>query len=169
MKKRLLITVTSLMLLFMYNAAYADSTKDIETIARSIGFVNGGPKGSVQMDILYDPNNPASIEHANEIERLSDGIGGKVKLTGKKVNSIESAQSQVIFMTRGTEELYSAALNQAAQNKGLTVSTDEECLGSGCVLVVKTQPSVDILVSTKAAEQTRTEFSSVFSMMVTKK
>lgn len=150
--------------------AYADSSKDFETIAKAVGFVNGGPSGDVTMDVLFDPANPDSVAHADEVVSLtSGGIGSKVKLKGNKVSSASAASSKVIFITRGASSMYSAALSQAASNGGLTVSTDEACLGSGCVMVVKTKPSVDILVSSAAAGTTGTEFASAFRMMITEK
>ena len=152
------------------STAYADTQRDFETIAKAIGFVSGGPSGAISMDVLYDPGNPDSVAHADEVIGLtSGGVGSKVKLTGKKVSSVSGASSKVIFVTRGASGLYGAALSQAAANGGLTVSTDENCLGGGCVLVVKTQPSVDIIVNTAAAETTGTEFASAFSMMITKR
>ena len=155
---------------FSFAPAYADSTKDFETIAKAVGFINGGPTGAIQMDVLYDPDNPDSAAHADEVVGLvSGGIGSKVRLTGNKVSSVGAAGSKVIFVTRGASSMYGAALGKAVSNGGLTVSTDEACLGNGCVLVVKTQPSVNIMVSTDAAGKTGTEFASAFSMMITKK
>jgi len=157
-------------LLFAAPAAQADTVKDIETIAKAVGFMNGGPSGAVTMDIVFDAGNPDSVAHADEIASLtSGGVGSKVKLTGNKVGSPGGATSKIIFVTRGADSLYGAALDKATANGGLTVSTDPSCLGSGCVLVVQTQPSVDILVSTAAASKTGTEFASAFSMMITKK
>jgi hypothetical protein len=151
-------------------SAYADTTKDLETIAKAIAFINNGPSGDVRMDILYNPANIDSIAHADEVfELVKDGIKGKITLTGRKISSTNDATSRVIFVTRGTNDFYGSALNTAAANRGLTVSTDESCLGTGCVLVVKTTPNIDILVSTAAATKTGTSFSSVFSMMITKR
>lgn len=148
----------------------ADTVKDFETISKAIGFINGGPSGAVTMDVLYDAGNADSAAHADEVVSLtSSGVGSKVKLTGKKISSVSAATSPVIFVARGASSMYGAALSKAASNGGLTVSTDDACLGAGCVMVVKTQPSVDILVSTAAAGQTGTEFASAFSMMITKK
>lgn len=150
----------------------ADTKKDVETISKAVGFMNGGPSGTVEMAVVFDPANADSVAHADEVVALtSGGVGSKVKLTGKKVaaGSIGSVSSPVIYLTRGASAAYGAALDKAAANGGLTVSTDEACLGAGCVLVVKTQPSIDILVSTAAAAKTGTEFASAFSMMITKK
>ncbi len=156
---------------FLFTAtAHANEKKDIETIAKSIGFINGGPSGSITMDIVFDPGNPESVAHADEVAAItSGGVGSKVKLTGNKVASPGEATSAVIFVTRGAGGVYAAALDQAVANGGLTVSNDVNCLGGGCVLVVQTQPSVDIFISTAAASKAGVEFASAFSMMITKK
>ena len=168
--KKLVLTTCIGIFFIPFYAAHADTIKDLETIAKAIGFINNGPSGEVQMDILYNPGNAESVAHADEILDLTaDGVRGKITLTGRKISSTSDAASKIIFITRGTDNLYGAALNAAAANGGLTVSTDENCLGTGCVLVVKTNPNIDILVSTAAASKTGTTFSSVFSMMITKR
>lgn len=153
-----------------YSSVYADTPKDFETIAKAIGFIDGGPTGPVTMDILYDPTNPSSAAHADEVMTiLAPGVGDKVILSGRKITSPAEATSKIIFITKGTASMHAAALSKAAALGGLTVSTDESCLGTGCVMVVKTQPSVDIIVHTGASGKTGTEFASAFSMMITKK
>jgi len=148
----------------------ADTAKDIETIALAIGFMNGGPSGAVTMDILFDPSNPDSVAHADEVAGLTaGGVGKKVKLTGNKVDSAGAISSRAIFVTRGASALYADALQKAASNGGITFSTDEACLGGGCVFTVKTQPDVDIFVSTAASAQTSTAFAAAFNMMITKR
>lgn len=153
--------------------ALADSKKDLETISKAISFISGGPSGAVEVAVVFDPANADSKTHADEIVALlSGGIGSKVKLTGKKIESsgISSSTSRVFFMTRGSKTGYDSALAKAKENKGITTSTDTTCLdANACVLVVKTKPSVDIFVSTKAAETTGTSFAAAFAMMITKK
>ena len=156
--------------LIVSSNAFADTSKDIEIIAKSIGFISGGPSGDIVMDILFDPNIPDSDAHAEEILSLtSNGIGSRVRLTGKKIASPDDATSKIIFITRGISDMYVAALNKATEIGGLTVSTDETCLGEGCVLVVKTSPSVEIIVSSEAVAKTKTEFAATFNMMITKR
>lgn len=166
MKFKTLVAVAALSCM-VAPSAFADSKKDMETIAKAIGFINGGPSGAVTVDVVYDGGNADSAAHADEVVGLlSGGVGSKVKLTGNKISSAGAATSKVIFVTRGASSQYGAALDKAIANGGLTVSTDQACLGSGCVLVVQTKPSVDIMVSTAAAGKTGTEFASAFRMMI---
>ncbi|MCH2038359.1 MAG: hypothetical protein MK137_07200 [Rickettsiales bacterium] len=157
--------------LFVFTSiSFADTKRDLETISKTISFIKNGPKGEVTMDVLFDPANPDSVAHADGVvELLSNGVGSRVKLTGKKVSSVNDITSRIIFVTRGVNNMYQSIIDKAAQNNGVTISTDENCLGNGCVVVVKTLPSVDIFVSIDAAEKTGTEFATAFSMMITKK
>lgn len=172
MKYKLMIGAVGATLCLLTTPALADSKKDIETISKAVSFMNGGPSGDVEMAVVFDPSNPDSVAHADEIAGLSSGgVGSKVKLNGAKVSaaSVGGTSAPVIFLTRGSSAAYSSALSKAKANGGLTVSTDSACLGSGCVMVVQTQPSVDISVSTDLAASSGVEFASAFSMMITKK
>ncbi len=171
MRIKEIILLISIICFVSPSFARADTNKDIETITKAIGFIDNGPTGTVQMDILYNPSNPESIAHANEILTLIQQTknDGKVTLTGAKIQNATAATSPLIFITRGTKNMHKAALKQAAKNHGLTVSTDESCLGSGCVLVIKTQPHIDIFISQTASEITGTKFSMAFKMMATRK
>jgi len=171
-KKLVLVAVINVVFCLCGAVAWADSKRDIETIAKVIGFINNGPVGHVEMAVVYDPNNPDSVAHANDVMSwAAGGVGSKVTLFAKKVtmSSVKSTSAPVLFLTRGTSAVYDAALARAKENKGLTVSTDDKCLGLGCVLVVRTSPHVDILVSTAAVNQTGAKFASAFSMMITKR
>jgi len=156
------------------SVAKADTEKDIVALSKAISFIKDGPSGTVNFEILYDDGNAASSAHANEVASIAASpVGsGKVKLQGKKVSvaSVGSTGSKVIFVTKGLNSKYASILNTAAGKGAITVSTDEDCLSSGgCVLAVKTQPNIDIMVSGSAASKTGIEFSSAFSMMITQK
>lgn len=152
--------------------ARADTKKDLETLSKAISFMKGGPLGVVDMAIVYDSADPDSVAHAEEIFKLSQqSVGTKVSLKGVKVPlyALDTQKSRVVFLTRGTQEIYEKALENAAKNQGITISTDEACLGTGCVLMVKTSPSIQIFVNTAAANAAGVEFASAFSMMITRK
>lgn len=152
-------------------AAHADTKKDLELLSKTLGFITGGPSGDVNVAVVYDPANPESVAHADEVAAILGGgvSSGKVKLSGSKVAVGSQGGEPVYFITKGMGGHYAALLAAATSNGGITVSNDEACLGGGCVVVVKSEPSVDILVSSAAAGQTGTEFASAFSMMITKK
>jgi len=160
--------------------SYADdhlesNRKDIATISKAIGFMQNGPKGLLDMAILYDPNSNESLEQAKHIEAIvAEPIGkGKVRLLGKKlaVRYLENNKKhKVIFVTKGVVRKYKRLLEKAQNNGIITVSTDEYCLTSGgCLLSVKTTPSVEISMNTKVAKRTGVRFASAFRMMIVRK
>lgn len=161
-------------LFFVSQRSYADNVKDLEVLSRAIDFIQGGPSGAVDMFVVYDPDIPASVEHADEINNIGGKETGfsKVKLVVKKIpiNELQTIKPKIIFITRGMEKNYPSIVLQAIKTSAVTVSTDELCLiNGGCVIVTKTNPETDILVSTSLATKTRTEFSFAFTMMITRK
>lgn len=153
---------------------FATESKDIKALSKAVGFIQGGPTGDVEISIVFDPTNRESSEHASNIMQVSTQEGGlnKVKFVAKKVpyTNIDFINSKIIFVTRGMEGKYQAILDRAVKIGAITVSTDENCLNKGaCVLVVKTEPDIDILVSMSVADKIGVEFSSAFSMMITKR
>ena len=171
MRQVIITLVISIISLGMFvQTVKADSKTDLEIISKTVSFIKKGPKGEITMDVLYDPNNPDSEAHADQIVELSnDGVGSKVMLKANKVSSADKASSRIIFVARGTDHMHESVINKATENKAMTISTDKNCLGIGCVVVVKTEPTIDIYVSVDAAERTGTEFATAFSMMITKK
>ncbi len=162
------------MLLSISATADADSNKDISTISKAIGFIQSGPTGTINMAIVYNPESKESLSHANEVAKLtSSPIGSdKVKLIGKKalLSSLEKETYKVIFITRGMTKDYPYILKKANEMKAITVSTDNNCLeNNGCLLTIKTDPYIDIMMNTKIAKETHIKFASAFSMMIIKK
>lgn len=154
--------------------AHADTKKDFDLLAKAVSFIKNGPKGDVSMAVVFDPASGKSVSHADAVMRAVGGgvKGGGLTLKAKKVlaGSVAKSNAKVFFVTKGLKNHYTKVLNKAVSAGGLTASTDTDCLdANACVLVVKTKPSVDIMVSTAASAKTGTEFASAFSMMITKK
>lgn len=148
--------------------AAANDNKDIETIARAIAFIDNWPAGPTHMAIIYDPENAESTAHAKYIQNRAKGVGSKVKLHGKitKLSDLANTQAPIIFLTKGTEAAYDRAIQKAIANKGITVSTEDTCLEKGCVLIVQSQPRVNITINNEAAHLTGAKFATAFRMMV---
>ncbi|HBH26032.1 MAG TPA: hypothetical protein DDX54_01315 [Rhodospirillaceae bacterium] len=175
MKHILIALLSAALVLGWVQTSEAASGKDLEVLAKAVGFIQGGPTGSVPVAVLYDPGVAASSAEADAVSGLlAGGVGGgKVTLTdgGKvEIGALPATPGAVFFVTQGLGAHHGAILAKVTEVGGLTLSTDEACLLAGaCVFVVKTEPSVDILVSSKAAGATNTELASAFSMMITKK
>lgn len=171
---RLFAVLLFCMVSFFSREAFSSEIKDIKALSKAVGFIQGGPTGEVEISVVFDPTNRESAEHASRIMQVStkEGSLNKVKFIAKKVpyTNIDFIHSKIIFITKGMESKYQAILDRAVRIGAITVSTDENCLNKGvCVLVVKTEPDVDILVSMSVAEKIGVEFSSAFSMMITKR
>lgn len=147
--------------------AKAASSKDIQILSRALSFIENGPTGDVNIGVVYD----ASTTEADEILSLiGTGItSGKIKLHAQKVSAQDAKDSQypVLLFTEGTDTSQKAIFD-AVNNKGIiTVSMHDTCLNnSNCVLVVRSEPKVDIKVSSAAAETTGVSFGSAFRMMI---
>ena len=163
----------ALSLIIALPAAYASSptAKDLGVIVRALNFVENGPSGDVEMDIVYAPDNAASVEEAKGVERLiADGVeSGKIKLTSRLVpiQSVSSINSRVVYLTTGTEN----AFNAVSAKRSLSVSINKECINAGlCVLAVETQGGdVEVYINNKAAQASGVNFKWAFRLMVTER
>ncbi len=167
-----LIFVSMFLLGSLYSSSsVAGAEKDMKILAKSFSFIVNGPVGDVVMDIFYDPQNPDSVFHANEmLDSLSGGSQwGEIALSGRLIRSVDDINSRVIFLTRGTEFKYEDVILKAQEHNAITVSNDEDCISKGCVLVINTDVVVDIFLSVDLAERLKNDFSAAFSMMVTKR
>lgn len=147
--------------------------KDIEVLAKSLSYVTNGPRGTTEMAIIYDPNSAESRQEADALmASTKEPLGSrKLKLKGVKVpiSQIDSAPQTVWYITKAMDSSYAQIRNAATSKKIITVSNDIGCLDLCCVLTIRSQPTVDVYLSTAIAEQIDLKFSSVFSMMVKKR
>ncbi len=139
------------------------SKKDVQVIAKALGFIENGPQGEINVDVIYDTNDPASIAEADAIlDILSSGFRSKIKLKGQKTPV--STGAEVAFITMGAEEKAPGL----SQKKIITVSTNPDCaIQGGCVIGVSTYPKIEVHVNTSAMSSAGVSFDMVFRMMVT--
>jgi hypothetical protein len=152
--------------------AQAASQKDMQILGRALGFIENGPSGDVKIGIVTDSGNAASSAEADEIVGLIGGglASGKINLVGEKVSSGAASGSNypVLYFTQGTEGAQGSIFSAVSSKGVITVSTHDNCLNaSNCVMVVKSEPKVDIKVSSAAAGSTGVSFGSAFRMMIT--
>lgn len=145
------------------SASYAAaSEKDMQIIAKALGFIEGGPSGEVKVDVIFDPANAESVADADAVAGLlaSGLVSGKITLKGAKTES--SSGAKVAYIAKGAE-------GKASSLAGvITVSANPDCAISGkCVLGVSTTPKVEIHVSSSAASAVGASFGSAFRMMIT--
>ena len=155
-------------------AAQAEVTKkDFQVIARALSFVQNGPKGTVDIAIVHDPSNAASMADAQAAQNV---LAGGFKAGALTLNPVmvpisdlgKVAGTGAIFVTTGTDA-HHGAIQGASQSNGLvTITDDRGCVNSGkCAMFVASSPKVEIIVNGSAASALNITFDSAFRMMIT--
>lgn len=142
--------------------------KDVEIIGKTIGFIQGGPTGAVELAIIYDAANAGSKSEAEELlSLLGSGVkSGSVTLTGKlvAVGAAGSVGSKVAFLSTGSDGAYGTLAGKGV----ITLGLKSDCAVAGsCVVGIQSQPKVEIHVSKSAADKAGVVFGSAFRMMIT--
>lgn len=155
-------------------AAQAEVTaKDVQVMARALGFTEKPPTGEVNMAIVYAPGNPESAKEANDLQALL-GSGLKAgNLTLKpvlvKLDDVAGVGDVAAFLlTEGTgaDGAKVAAAAKAKQKPCLTVDLAQVQSGA-CAMGIKSEPKVEIVVNKAAAEADGISFGAAFRMMIT--
>lgn len=156
---------------FEARSAFAQSGENsIQVAIRAISFLKPSLTGTVTVAIIYEPGDADSEKEARAIERslASSHSFGSMSLRPKRVsaNSLEQLSgSKIAFVTKGTNYRQIAAVSSSRSI--LTISFDPACTRAGqCVLMVGSQPKVQIVVSRSAAAAARLRFNSSFLMLI---
>lgn len=152
---------------------HADVTaKDVQVAARTFGFLATKPTGSLTLAIVYAP---AIADSKAEADALSGLLGsglaaGGVTLVPSLVPVDQLAKlagAGAVFVTAGLSAHQDAVFAAAKAAKLLTMATDMGCVQSGkCVLGVRAEPKVQIVVNKAAAEACQIGFQPAFRMMI---
>jgi hypothetical protein len=151
-------------------AAYV-TDKDIEVAVRTFSFIYGMPKGDITIEIVYDPDNSASLTEANQLKKI---IGAGDEFANRLVRAkmvplaqMGSTKSRIAYVTHGLQPHYDVLLEKARSNKMLTFSTDFQCVGSQkCVMGVEADPGIKIEISRAATAASELEFSQALKLMI---
>ncbi len=170
-KLGLLGAACAAMLTFAATDAYAIEERDVQVAARTFGFVDGMPSGTIEVAIVYDP---AIAESSAEADELAGILGGGLKagkhtLTSKKVavGDVGSIGTKVAFVTAGMASHHQTIFDSVKTKNVFTFTKDFSCLSSKlCVLAVETKPSVRIEISNDAATASGLAFGQALKMMV---
>jgi hypothetical protein len=145
--------------------------KDLEVSVRAFSFVYGMPKGSLDIEVVYDPGNPDSAGEAHELKKIiGDGNEfAKRAVTAKlvPVSQMGSTGDRIAYITHGLEPQYGAILQKAGTAKMLTFSTDFQCVTSQkCVMGVEASPAIKMEISRSATTASGLEFSQALKLMI---
>ncbi len=150
--------------------AFASSMtqKDVQILAKAIGFLEPSPSGPQTVAIVYDPAVPGSKQDADAIAGFF-GAGlkaGAAMLNPKptELSGLKAGGFVAVIIATGVkpDQVLSAtrALHVAC------ITGDSTAIQAGqCVMSVKSDPKVEILISHAAATASGVGFGSAFLMM----
>lgn len=166
--------VAAAVALFATPPAFADVTaKDVQVIGRSLGFLTEKPSGRLTVAIIHAPSVPESQKEAEGLKSLlGDGLAaGAVTLVPAlvPVDTLAGLETAgIAFVTGGLGPRHAAIFDATKGRKMLSVTTDPACIQAAkCVMSVKAEPKVEIIVSKAAADASQVAFQPAFRMMIT--
>lgn len=152
--------------------AHGETTgKEVQVMLKAIGFLSTRPSGAVQVAVVFDPSSAASKQDAEAVKAQLDGAAGALQPKAQIVSTDQLAgfSGVAAIVAAGVSPAGLDAVAKAAHGKKmLTLSSDSACAKAGkCVLAVKAEPKVEILLNAAAARDGDVEFQSTFKMMIT--
>ncbi len=144
------------------------SQKDVQIIAKAIGFMEPAPSGAGTVAIVYNASDSASKQDAEAVAAyFGDGLkAGNAVLKPKVVAVGElGAGGFLAIIAPGTTMNDQVSAASRAQH-ALCITTDDAAVHSGaCAMSVKSEPKVEITISRSAATAAGVGFGSAFLLM----
>lgn len=144
------------------------SAKDMAVASRALGFLEPRLSGTTPVTIFYEAGDGASEADARAIRSgIANGNGATFQSRLASSSDIGAlAGAKVVFLAAGIRN-QPAIFAAAARQRALTISSDMGCVKAGrCVIGVRAQPAVEIIVSRAAREASNVNFSRAFLMLV---
>lgn len=153
------------------------TVSNLQAVARSLAFVETlRHHDTVVLGIVYAPNDPTAKAAAEDAVQLLQTVPGpnSTRLQGIAISAdalaTSSEHADALFLMLGTAKFSTTILNAMHRDALVSVSDDPACLDNGsCVLMVRTDPAVEIVLNTELAAAVGARFSAVFTMMVKRK
>jgi F0F1-type ATP synthase membrane subunit c/vacuolar-type H+-ATPase subunit K len=147
---------------------------NLEAVVRTLGFLETLHRDTaITVGIIYAPNTAAARAQAATVaDRVSAMPGpnkSTLRATPLSADSVGKAAEQldVMYLMPGASAEADAIIDAARRRHLVTISSDPACLDQKCcVLMVRTDRGVEIILQTALAEAVGARFSTVFSMMV---
>jgi len=153
------------------------TVSDLQAVARSLGFLeNLRTDDGIAIGIVYAPEQAAAGALAAQVaERLGAIPGPKeAKFRPVVISTGSLGQIQdglgVVFLMPGASEHAGEILEAIRRRHLVSISTDAACLDRKCcVLLIRTEHRVDIVLDSALADAVGARFTPVFTMMVKRK
>jgi hypothetical protein len=150
------------------------SVADLQAATRAIGFLQNLPHdGSIVIGIVYAQQSPESKALAVQTAATLASLPGPNKsIIRAKLVSIESLalnndRLDALFVIPGLSSGGPAIADAIRRRRIISISNDPSCLDSNCcVLMVRANPEVEIVLNTAVADAVGANFSTVFAMIV---
>lgn len=153
-------------------ACAAVTQDDVLIAARALSFMQNPPSGPIRVGIVYAAGSPRSAEEADDVQQmLAGGLrAGNVTMIPVKVRSddLAGANVQVLLLTEyaGSEGGRVPAATRARHIPCVTVDIAQVQNGD-CVMGVRSEPRIEIIINRAAAAASGIEFATVFRMLIT--
>jgi len=142
--------------------------KDVQILAKAIGFLEPPPSGNGTVAIAYEPSNPASKQDADAIASyFGDGLkagGAILKPVVTAVGQLSAGGFVAVVAAAGVKVEQVATSTRALHVACITADATAVQAGQ-CVMSVKSDPKVEILISRSAAASSNVGFGSAFLLM----
>ena len=152
------------------------TTKDLAVAARSLAFLSQRATGELRTVIIYAPDQEASRREAEAIASILSGgfTAGRVRLIASPpvliaASNLSALENKDVAFVTGSLGAWHAAIAEAsARRRIVTVTNDLACVISGnCVMGVRSEPRVQVVINRKLAERSSIEFAPGFRLLVT--
>jgi hypothetical protein len=173
--------IVSLLTIFgstrMALAADDVTVADLQAAVRAIGFLDHLPgDGTIIVGVVYASQYPSSKALATLTAGLLSTLPGPNKSTIRaKLVPLETLvqandRLDAVFLMPGMSAEAPAIVEAIRRRHILSISSDPACLETNCcVLMVRANPEVEIVLNSALAEAVGADFSTVFAMIVKRK
>lgn len=144
------------------------SQKDVQIIAKAIGFMEPVPSGTGTVAIVYNAADAASKQDADAVAAFfGDGLkAGGALLKPKVVSAADLGAGGFLAVIPVNGAMNDQVGAAARSHHALCVTSDDAAVRSGaCVMSVKSDPKVEITINKSAATSAGVGFGSAFLLM----
>lgn len=142
------------------------TAKDAQVMGRVLGFLDQAPPATVTLALVYD--SPASQKEAEGLMGQLAGKAGNFTLVPKvvKASDLGGSGANAILLMDGVG---GSAAADAVKSKKIPCFTGDTALvkSGNCLISIKTDPKVEILVSGPLQKASGVGFGAAFRMMIT--
>ncbi|MGM0421491.1 MAG: hypothetical protein ACQEQL_00175 [Pseudomonadota bacterium] len=159
---------------FLSSTAHADNQdvtlKDLQTITRTIGFLEEKSSAPLNMAIVYDPNINISVRNARRMRDLIKSQDNK-QITPLLVPVSELSllkEASFAFVTTGLQPHYNEITSALNTHRILSFTLDRACLEQNCCAIyVNSENRVEIVINKTITDTLNARFKPIFLMLVT--